>query len=207
MRTGTFCSGHVRVMGDGIGGGSPMSPHRFDPEASSHLEETIRYRYLSRDELVGALAPTRDHVVVDLGSGTGFYTREVAPFVDRVHAVDMQAEMHDEFRKRGVPDNVETVLAKADDLPFADEYFDAAYSTMTFHEYDPEGPAEIRRVLSPGGTLVVADWSAEGSGERGPPLDVRYDTQTATREIEAAGFEVSAATSRPETFFIEARRP
>ena len=184
-----------------------MSPHRFDPEASANLEETIRFRYLSRDELVGALSPDPDAVLADIGSGTGFYTREVAPFVSRVHAVDMQAEMHEKFRSQGVPENVETVLAKADDLPFRDEYLDGVYSTMTFHEYDAGGLPEIYRVLRPGGTLVVVDWSAEGSGERGPPLEVRADTETATREVEAAGFDVESARSRPETFFIEARRP
>lgn len=183
-----------------------MSPHRFDPESAEKLEETGRFRYLSRDELVGALSPEPEAVVADVGSGTGFYTREVAPFVGEIHAIDMQSEMHDHLRAQGIPPNVSPVLAKADDLPFADEFFDGVYSTSTFHEYDAGGVPELYRVLRGGGRLVVADWSATGSGERGPPLDARIDTSTAADSLAGTGFEIESARTRPETFIIEAVR-
>jgi ubiquinone/menaquinone biosynthesis C-methylase UbiE len=183
-----------------------MSPHRFDPDSAAALEELARFRYLSRDELVAALDPDPGDVVGDIGSGTGFYTREIAPFVGEIHAVDMQEQMHEHFRDHGLPENVTQVLAKADDMPFEDGFFDGLYSTMTFHEYDDGGVDELHRVLDPGGRLVVADWSQTGDGERGPPLEARFDTPTATDIVERAGFEIESARSRPETFFIEAVR-
>ena len=181
--------------------------HTFDPAAAESLEEIARYRYLSRDELVGALAPSSDDAILDLGSGTGFYTRDVAPFVDSVHAVDIQPEMHDHFRSAGLPENVDIVTAGVDDMPFDDAIFDAAYTTMTFHEFDTgQALEEIRRVLRPGARFVVVDWSQDGQGERGPPLQARVGPETAVDEIEEAGFEVEHSRGRPETFFVTAIR-
>lgn len=182
-------------------------PHRFDPEAASVLEDTDRFRYLSRDELVGALTVGPTDIVVEIGSGTGFYTREIAPFVGTLYAVDMQPAMHRAFAANGLPDNVTQVLAKADTLPFRSETIDAVYATMTFHEFDQGAPAELYRVLAGGGRLVLVDWTATGSGERGPPLEVRSDMTAASETVEQAGFEITAARSRPETFRIEAVRP
>lgn len=185
-----------------------MTHHTFDPSSAEKLEETDRYRYLSRDELVGALELTGDQQVVDLGSGTGFYTRDVAPYAKTVHAVDIQEAMHEYFKDAGIPDNVELVTAGIDDMPLADDSFDGAYSTMTFHEFESEAAlAELERVLKPGGGVVIADWSASGEGERGPPLEERYTVAEAASSLESSGFDVETARDRPETFLITARAP
>lgn len=185
-----------------------MTDHRFDPEAASKLEESTRYRYLSRDELVAALDLEGNEAVVDLGSGTGFYTRDVAPFAGTVRAVDVQSAMHDHFRDAGVPDNVEMVTAGVSDMPFATDSLDAAFATMTFHEFDHEvALPEIARVLRPDARIVVADWSSEGSGERGPPLDARFDHREAVETLEYNGFDVESAVGRPETFLVVAIAP
>ncbi|WP_135830299.1 class I SAM-dependent methyltransferase [Halorussus halobius] len=198
-----------------------MGFHTFDPASADRLEDESRYRYLSREELVGALAPgRRGHTagasadaghavdlgrVADLGSGTGFFTDDVAPFATAVRAVDVQSEMHDVYRRKGVPENVELVTADVGDLPFADGELDAAFSTMTFHEFAGEGAlGEVARVLGAGGRLVVADWSANGDGEGGPPADERFDRDEAVGLLDDAGFEVVRADERPETFFAVA---
>lgn len=185
-----------------------MNHHTFDPSSAEKLEDTVRYRYLSRDELVGALELTGDEAVVDLGSGTGFYTREVAPFARAVHAVDLQEAMHEYFRDAGIPDNVDLVTAGIDDMPLDADSHDAMYSTMTFHEFVSDAAlAELRRILKPGGRLVIGDWSATGEGERGPPLEGRYTAGEAESSLESAGFDVEIAKERPETFFVTATAP
>ncbi|WP_137286294.1 class I SAM-dependent methyltransferase [Halorussus salinisoli] len=192
-----------------------MGFHTFDPESADKLEDDSRYRYLSREELVAALAlgSDRDAAVADLGSGTGFYTDDVAAFAGEVRAVDVQDEMHELYREKGVPENVALVTADVGDLPFADGELDAAFSTMTFHEFAGDGhgdggsgaETEVARVLADGGRFVVADWSASGEGESGPPVDERYDRDEAVELLEDAGFEVVRADERPETFFVVAQ--
>jgi len=185
-----------------------MGHHTFDPAMADHLEDaTRRYRYLSMEELIGALQPSGDDVV-DLGSGTGFYADDVSQFAEKVYAVDVQDEMHAHYREKGVPENVELVTAEVADMPFETDALDAGYTTMTYHEFaSSDALAEVRRVLRPEARFVVADWSSKGSGEVGPPTEQRYTAEKALGALEDAGFDVRRADERTETFFLRARAP
>ena len=180
-----------------------MGFHTYPTDRAAELEEVSRYRYLSREELLGALSLDGSETVVDLGSGTGFYTDDVAPFAARVHAVDLQEGMHERYREKGLPENVELVTADVADLPLPDNVCEAAVTTMTYHEFQsPEALAEVRRVLGSDGRFVVIDWSATGAGEDGPPTDERYDLPSASDQLRGAGFTVERTQERPETFLL-----
>jgi ubiquinone/menaquinone biosynthesis C-methylase UbiE len=182
-----------------------MGFHTYPIERAPSLEDPSRYRYLSREELLFALDLDGDETVVDLGSGTGFYTDDVAPFAGHVHAVDLQPGMHERYREKGVPGNVSLVTAAITDLPLPDGACDAAVTTMTYHEFQSLAAlSEVRRVLHPEGRFVVADWSAAGAGEDGPPTDERYDLATASEQLRGAGFSIERAAERPETFLLVA---
>ncbi|MDQ2052863.1 class I SAM-dependent methyltransferase [Natronolimnohabitans sp. A-GB9] len=184
-----------------------MGFHTFPTDRADALEDPSRYRFCSREELVEMLALESDDVVADLGSGTGFYSREVAPFVETLYAVDVQEEMHERHREEGVSESVELVAAGVGSLPFADDELDAAFSIMTHHEYaDDETMAELARVIRPGGRLVTVDWSATGSGEDGPSVDERFGPDDVTNHLEAADFTVERVHDRPETLAVVARR-
>ncbi|AGB37458.1 class I SAM-dependent methyltransferase [Natronococcus occultus] len=191
-----------------------MGFHTFPMERADALDDPSRYRFCSREELLEMLAPTAEDVVADLGSGTGFYTDDVAPFAGTVYAVDVQSAMHDRYREAGAPENVEFVTSEVSALPFADDELDGAFSTMTHHEYasppDAATPgdaiAELARVLRPNGRLVTVDWSADGNGEDGPDLAERYSLEDAVAQLEAGGFTVESARDRPETFALVAVR-
>jgi len=186
-----------------------MGHHTFDAGRASSLEESgRRYSMLSSEELRWALDCSPADVVVDLGSGTGFYTDDVAPHVGSVYAVDIQPEMQTFYREKGVPENVELVTAPIDEMPLATDSADAAFSTMTYHEFaSAEAIAEIRRVLGPGGRFVVADWAAGGAGQRGPPLSERYGLDEATAALADHGFSVAFEAQRPETYLVVATAP
>jgi ubiquinone/menaquinone biosynthesis C-methylase UbiE len=182
-----------------------MGFHTFDVSRADRLEDESRYRYVSVDELLALFDP--EGTVADLGSGPGFYTDDVAPYAERVYAVDVQAEMHDYYRGKGAPGNVEFVTAAVADLPFEEGALDAAFSTMTFHEFGDEAAlAETARVLADGGRLGIADWSARGEGESGPPLDERYALPEAIALAEGAGLTVEHGSERRETFVLRAVR-
>jgi len=184
-----------------------MGYHTLDADRADKLENAQRrYRFLSAEELLWSLSLAGDETVADLGSGTGFYTDDVAPAVDHVYAVDIQEAMHDYYREKGVPDNVDLVTSGVDDLPFGADSLDAAFSTMTYHEFaGQEGLREIARVLEPQGTLVVVDWAASGSGSHGPPVDERFSATEAADALRRNGFEIEFEAVRPETFLLIAR--
>lgn len=182
-----------------------MGFHTFEMERADALEDPSRYEYVSVDELLALFEPAG--IVADLGSGTGFYTDDVAPYAETVHAVDVQGEMHEFYNEKGAPDNVAFVTAEVADLPFADDALDGAFSTMTYHEFaTDEALAELARVLRPGGLVGIADWSAEGDGDAGPPRAERFAASDAREAFTSAGFDVERAAERRETFVLRARR-
>ncbi|MUV89964.1 methyltransferase domain-containing protein [Halapricum sp. CBA1109] len=182
-----------------------MGFHTFDADRADNLEDESRFRYVSVDELLALFDPGPESTVADLGSGTGFYTDEIAPYADTVYAVDVQEAMHDHYREKGLPENVDPVTAEVGSLPFPDDHLDGAVSTMTYHEFATEPAlAELRRVLAPGARLGVADWTAAGLGERGPPVGERFAAEEARAALDAAGFVVERAEDRRETFVCTA---
>ncbi|GAB3040655.1 class I SAM-dependent methyltransferase [Natronobiforma cellulositropha] len=184
-----------------------MGFHTFPIERADALEDPSRYRFCSREELLELLAVDTDATVADLGSGTGFYSREIAPFVATLYAIDLQAAMHARHRAAGLAQNVVPLTAAVDSLPFDDGALDAAVSTMTHHEYADEATlAELARVIRPGGPLVTVDWSATGTGEDGPPLEERFTPDEVVGHLETAGFTLERVHDRPETLAVVARR-
>ncbi|MDB2237705.1 class I SAM-dependent methyltransferase [Halorubrum ezzemoulense] len=185
-----------------------MGFHTFDAEQASQLERPSRYRWVSAEELIGPLVEVGAAVVADLGSGTGFYTDAVAEHAETVYGVDVQSEMHEYYRDKGLPENVDLVASDVSDLPLADGELDGACSTMTYHEFaSPDAIGELARVLRSDGRLVVFDWSADGDGDHGPPVDERFAARDARETLADAGFEIERAETRTETFGVVARAP
>ncbi|WP_181687182.1 class I SAM-dependent methyltransferase [Halorhabdus salina] len=185
-----------------------MGHHTFDPAGARRLEDDTRYAYLSVDELLALFEPDPADVVADFGSGTGFYTRSIAPHVARIVAADLQPAMHAAFAEFGIPENVDRVTATAGQIPIRTDQLDAVYSTMTYHEFAGEAAlAELARVLAPGGRLAIADWSAEGAGQRGPPVEERFDAETVVEQLSEAGFTINRTADRRETLVVAARLP
>lgn len=183
-----------------------MGFHTFDAAGADRLSDPERYQWCSVEELLTLLAPHEAATVLDLGSGTGFYTDDVARQAGTVVAVDIQPAMHARYGDAGMPSNVRPVTAAIRDLPLAADAVDAVFSTMTYHEFaDDAAMAEIARVLRPGGRLLTVDWSRNGSGVAGPPLDERYDLANAVEAASKVGLTVDHAVSRTETFVCRAR--
>jgi len=99
-------------------------------------------------------------VVGDLGCGTGQLTATVAPYVQRVVAIDSSADMLDAARQRlaGMT-NVDLRQGELEALPVGNAELDAAMMSLVLH-YSPDPAralAEVARVLRPGGRVLVVD--------------------------------------------------
>jgi ArsR family transcriptional regulator len=108
--------------------------------------------------LAALLDPTL--VVGDLGCGSGQTSATLAPFVERVVAVDESSAMLEAARARvGHHPNVELRAGNLEDLPVVDGALDMAVLSLVLHfVVDPPAVlAEAARVLRPGGTLLVVD--------------------------------------------------
>ena len=104
------------------------------------------------------LGPSR--TVVDVGSGTGKFTRALAPLGTARVAVEPTRGMREVFR-HVVPD-VPVLDGTAEDLPLPDSFADAIVCAQAFHWFRPRATLqEFARVLRPHGGvgLVWNTWT------------------------------------------------
>lgn len=182
-----------------------MGFHTYPVENAENLDDPDRYRYCSLEELYGAIEPSADATVLDLGVGTGFYALDIAPHVDQLLGIDLQPAMLEYLVNRRDSEPVTPIAGAIEHLPIRDGTIDIAYSTMTFHEYASRTAHErVRDVLGPAGRLVTIDWTSEGTGADGPSLDERFTLGEAVSQLQDAGYHVSRAENRTESFLIVA---
>jgi ubiquinone/menaquinone biosynthesis C-methylase UbiE len=100
--------------------------------------------------------------LLDVPCGFGRHAAPLAAAGFRVTGVDRSQALLDEAARRSGDAGARPALVRADyrELPFADEAFDAALNLFTSLGYlgdeeDTRALGEIRRVLRPGGRLVV----------------------------------------------------
>ncbi|MDP9118197.1 MAG: class I SAM-dependent methyltransferase [Actinomycetota bacterium] len=111
--------------------------------------------------------------VLDVGCGTGMLLREmVARIPNAIELVGADpAERMLAVARTRAEGNERFVECVAEDLPFASGHFDLVISTTSFDHWGDQsaGLAEVRRVLRPGGTFVLADicaaWLSESRGQ------------------------------------------
>ncbi|MFM8410559.1 MAG: ArsR/SmtB family transcription factor [Alphaproteobacteria bacterium] len=108
--------------------------------------------------LAGLLDPA--WTVGDLGCGTGQITAAIAPFVERVVAVESSRAMAKAARRRLAEfANVDLRVGELQALPVEDRSLDAAVACLVLHHLvDPPAVLrEIARALRPGGRLLLVD--------------------------------------------------
>ena len=120
--------------------------------SAASLYERIRPSY--PEAAVEWLLPAGTPRVVDLGAGTGKFTRLIAARGVDVTAVDPSAGMLEQLRAAlpGVP----ALQGSAEQIPLPDSSVDAVLVAQAWHWVDvPRASVEVARVLKPGGRLGV----------------------------------------------------
>ena len=176
---------------------------------------------VSEAELARILALRGDEDMLDLGSGTGFYTDRMATLTTGVvYALEVVPAMLEYHRERGIPDNVRliqgdmTALAQnvADDPHQSDslgpEMVDVAITIATWHEIDGHlDVSGLADLLRPRGRLIVIDWRKNpATWDHGPPEEVRYSASDVAAALQPHLAVTKVEDLGPCMFAVTAKR-
>lgn len=120
---------------------------------------------ITRERLRSVLRPERGERLLEVGVGTGYYSLDLAEWIGpegTLELFDLQQQFLDHVMRvaaeRGLANLVPT-RGDATDLPFADDSIDGVVLTAVLGEIPDRAAVlrEIRRVLKPGGRLIVGE--------------------------------------------------
>ena len=155
------------------------------------------------NEILAACQLKPGTVIADVGAGTGFFTRLMAPKVapgGKVYAVDVTTKFVAHIKKtcqdQGI-DNVATAVSTAQSTGLPAESVDLVFTCDTYHhfEYPFKMLASMRRALRPAGRLVIVDRKQAND-------HVRADQKTVRREVTEAGYRLVSELDLSEREYL-----
>jgi len=123
--------------------------------ASKSYDVSARLQRFSGKHLMPWLPSQNDLCVLDLGSGTGFFTDLLASSYKQVIGLDLSKEML-KFAKESRNKDIFWLEGDAHKIPLQDESIDFIYSNLVIQWCEPLDVAikEMLRVLKPGGLII-----------------------------------------------------
>ena len=123
---------------------------------------------LWRKKAISLLRDLQPKIILDVATGTGDFSIEALSLKpEKIIGVDISEGMlevgRQKMRKRKIDSIIELRLGDSENLPFTDNFFDAAHhfgGINTFSDI-PRCLSELARVVKPGGKVVIGD---EGLG-------------------------------------------
>ncbi|NYI01014.1 class I SAM-dependent methyltransferase [Cupriavidus plantarum] len=124
----------------------------FSSQADTYARGRPDYPKEIADWLRDTVGLAAGRTVVDLGAGTGKFTRLLQPTGASIIAVEPVQQMRDQLAS-ALP-GVQAVAGTAESMPLPDASVDAVVCAQAFHWFaNTAAMREIRRVLRPGGRL------------------------------------------------------
>ena len=182
-----------------------------DPKAYIEmLESPERISEQKPDEVIAALGIRKGEVIADIGAGSGLFAFRFAPHVGesgRIFAVDVNPDMilymNRQIRDKGLR-NVSTILSASDDPLLADSSVDRFFICNTWHHVpnQPQYVALMKKMLKPGGQIIVLDYKKEKLPV-GPPPEMKMAREEVIRQMESGGFKLQKEHSfLPYQYFL-----
>lgn len=188
--------------------------HRLhsDPKAYiGSLEDPKRDAYQKPHEVLTALNIKPGEIIADIGAGSGYFTFRLSHFVGdkgKVYAVDVSPDMilHINRRIRELKvNNVISILADPDDPLLADRSVNRFFFSDSWHHIENRTKylSLMKRMLKPGGEVVMIDFHKKKEIPLGPPFELRIAREDVIKQMENNGFRLAKEhTFLPYQYFL-----
>lgn len=138
-------------------------PGHFPHQLAWLIDNPVRRLLITPSRLAKRLPLTESSVVLEVGPGSGYFSRELARLVPRgrLELLDLQPQMLVKARRKLLAAGLQNVGFIAQDasrgLPFRDRHFDVAVLVAALGEIPNRESCllELRRVLRPDGLLAI----------------------------------------------------
>lgn len=120
-----------------------------------------------RKKAIACLKKEKPKLLLDIATGTGDLAITANKILnpDKIIGIDISEGMlsfgREKLNKMNLQDKIQLISGDSENIPFNENHFDAAtvaFGVRNFENLD-KGLAEINRVLKPGGSLVVLEFS------------------------------------------------
>ena len=154
-----------------------------------------REKWQKPDDVIKSFNLSNNAVVVDLGSGTGYFGVRIAPHVKdgKVICFDQSSKMTEYLTNRASElglNNIDARTTKSDGSFELEEKADLIFSVDVYHHLHNRVPyySQIAQYLKSEGVLVVIDRTEEKM--EGQPAGHRVPAEKVKEEMREAGFEL-----------------
>ncbi|WP_106497989.1 class I SAM-dependent methyltransferase [Lentibacillus sp. Marseille-P4043] len=185
-----------------------MTDKRFNPEKAQSLMREERRALLPPEEIIEYLHVNANDIVADLGAGNGYFAIPLAKHAESVYAVDIEPKMLEMLKQNAnkeTTDNIHYVESDLDHIKLDDNSVNKVMIAFVMHEVPDVDRTlgEIKRILKPGGQMLLLDWEAVET-ESGPPLHHRISSSEMAKVFERNNFQVEVITLNPGNYAIKA---
>lgn len=180
--------------------------HSHHGEANSHMnqrpfedlvegfESPERAEWQKPDSVIALLGDLEGKTVVDIGSGTGYFSFRLAKAGARVISADVDERFLEYIEERKEKEGmtgaqIQTRHLAYDSPKLEEGEVDLAFMVNVYHhiEQRPEYFSKVKKGLKPGGRLVVVDF-IKSETPVGPPVEMKLEPEQVVEELKEAGF-------------------
>ncbi len=188
-----------------------MKPRTFEERLENnrlraYVRDLMEVRPLRKATDVGRI-PRALHIACGNGSPTSLILKRFS--LDRVWAIDRDADLIADARRDPAFDNVEFSVGDVRSLGYEDGWFDAVFDLADLHNFRDweRGLLEMRRVLRPGGLLILEELSRETFAHSAGRLFKRLTEHPYDAMLTTAEFRDSVARNGFEILHFERKNP